>query len=84
MVITRLRRRGLSPRLLAISGIATAIIVESSPSIKKAQPMTSGISILRRGRLFAPSERLVCFDLAGSAGCGLLPLAVDIGGPGRQ
>ena len=32
-----------------MSGIATASIVESSPSMKKAQPTTSGIRILRRG-----------------------------------
>src|SRR6516164_312166 len=30
-----------------MSGIATAIMVESRPSIKKAQPITSGIRILR-------------------------------------
>src|SRR6516165_1969739 len=30
-----------------MSGIATAIIVESRPSMKKAQPITSGIRILR-------------------------------------
>jgi len=35
-VITRLSRSGLSPRLFAIAGIDTAIIVESSPSMKKA------------------------------------------------
>ena len=49
MVITRLSRSGLSPRLLAISGIATAIIVESSPSMKKAQPTISGIRMRSRG-----------------------------------
>src|SRR6516162_7624698 len=46
--MTRLRRSGLDPRLFAMSGIATAIIVESRPSVRKAQPITSGISILRR------------------------------------
>src|SRR4029077_20507379 len=39
-----------------MSGIATAIIVESRPSIKKAQPMTSGIRILRRGSLVVPFD----------------------------
>src|SRR5262249_24182027 len=48
--MTRLRRSGSSPRLRAMSGIDTAIIVESSPSTKKAQPMTSGIRICGRGR----------------------------------
>src|SRR5439155_2219934 len=49
VVITRLRRSGLSPRLFAIAGIDTAIIVESSPSIKKAQPTISGIKMRSRG-----------------------------------
>src|SRR5439155_1853876 len=49
VVITRLRRSGLSPRLRAIAGIDTAIIVESSPSMKKAQPTTSGIRTRSRG-----------------------------------
>ena len=48
-VITRLSRSGLSPRLFAIAGIDTAIIVESSPSMKKAQPTISGITIRSRG-----------------------------------
>jgi hypothetical protein len=53
---------------LAMSGIATAIIVESSPSIKKAQPITSGIRILGLG-LRAVSERwLVSLSL----GCPVL------------
>src|SRR5205814_8298465 len=43
--MTRLSRSGLSPRLSAIAGIDTAIIVESSPSIKKAQPTISGMMI---------------------------------------
>src|SRR5260370_586813 len=42
-----------------MSGIATAIIVESSPSIKKAQPMTRGITILNRGSFAVPEEKLV-------------------------
>src|SRR3954454_20481569 len=48
-VITRLSRSGVSPRLFAIAGIATAIIVESSPSIKKAQPTISGMTMRSRG-----------------------------------
>ena len=48
-VITRLSRSGVSPRLFAIAGIATAIIVESSPSMKKAQPTISGIRMRSRG-----------------------------------
>src|SRR6185436_9072544 len=48
--MTRLSRSGLSPRLFAIAGIDTAIIVESSPSMKKAQPTTSGMTMRRRGR----------------------------------
>src|SRR5580704_9785444 len=47
--MTRLRRSGLSPRLSAIAGIDTAIIVESSPSMKKAQPTISGIRTRGRG-----------------------------------
>src|SRR2546429_6004868 len=47
--MTRLSRSGLSPRLSAIAGIDTAIIVESSPSIKKAQPTISGIKMRSRG-----------------------------------
>src|SRR5438552_17134371 len=43
--MTRLSRSGLSPRLSAIAGIDTAIIVESSPSIKKAQPTINGMMI---------------------------------------
>ena len=39
-----------------MSGIATAIIVESRPSMKKAQPMTSGIRIVRRGSLVVPFD----------------------------
>ena len=42
-----------------MSGIATAIIVESRPSIKKAQPMTSGIRILSRGSRAEPEEGVV-------------------------
>src|SRR6516162_6853244 len=45
--MTRLRRSGLAPRLFAMSGIATAITVESAPSMTNAQPITSGIRILR-------------------------------------
>ena len=48
-MITRLRRSGLSPRLFAIAGIDTAIIVESSPSMKKAQPTISGMRMRSRG-----------------------------------
>ena len=48
-MITRLSRSGVSPRLFAIAGIATAIIVESSPSMKKAQPTISGIRMRSRG-----------------------------------
>ncbi len=48
-MITRLSRSGLSPRLFAIAGIDTAIIVESSPSIKKAQPTISGMRMRSRG-----------------------------------
>src|SRR3954452_14628100 len=48
-VITRLSRSGVSPRLFAIAGIATAIIVESSPSMKKAQPTISGMTMRSRG-----------------------------------
>src|ERR1700733_10207389 len=50
--MTRFRRNGLSPRLFAIAGIDTAIIVESSPSMKKAQPTTSGITTRMRGARF--------------------------------
>src|SRR5947209_1928774 len=49
VVITRLSRSGLSPRLFAIAGIDTAIIVESSPSIKNAQPTISGMRIRSLG-----------------------------------
>src|SRR5215213_10256856 len=48
-VITRLSRSGVSPRLFPIAGIATAIIVESRPSMKKAQPTISGITMRSRG-----------------------------------
>src|SRR5579862_5443674 len=51
--MTRLRRSGFSPRLRAIAGIDTAIIVESSPSMKKAQPTISGIRKRRRGSISA-------------------------------
>ncbi len=47
-MITRLSRSGLSPRLFAIAGIDTAIIVESSPSMKKAQPTISGMRMRAR------------------------------------
>src|SRR5581483_11345491 len=49
--MTRLRRSACSPRLLAIAGIDTAIIVESSPSMKKAQPTTSGMATRSLGSL---------------------------------
>ena len=50
-----------------MSGIATAIIVESSPSIKKAQPMTSGIRILSRGFPVALKLGVVSVRLKGWA-----------------
>jgi hypothetical protein len=62
---------------LAISGIATAIIVESSPSIKKAQPTTNGIMILRRGFRVMTERSLVSLSLGCSVLYGFLPLAVD-------
>src|SRR5579884_1901971 len=55
--MTRLRRSGFSPRLRAIAGIDTPIIVESRPSMKKAQPTTSGITIRMRGRVTVGSVR---------------------------
>ena len=45
-----------------MSGIATAIIVESSPSMKKAQPITSGIRILRRTLLRTDPVCISTFD----------------------
>jgi hypothetical protein len=51
-----------------MSGIATAIIVESSPSIKKAQPITSGIMTLRRGFRVVSESSLVSLSL----GCSVL------------
>src|SRR5216683_2094562 len=57
--MTKFSRSGCSPRLFAISGIATAIIVESSPSMKKAQPMTSGIRTLSRGSRAEAEEGVV-------------------------
>jgi hypothetical protein len=62
---------------LAMSGIATAIIVESSPSIKKAQPTTSGMMILRRGLRVVSERWLVSLSLGCSVLYGFLPLAVD-------
>src|SRR5579862_3968731 len=49
-------RSGLSTRLFAIAGIDTAIIVESSPSMKNAQPTMSGITTRSRGTV-AGGER---------------------------
>ena len=60
-----------------MSGIATAIIVESSPSMKKAQPITSGIKILGRGFRVVSERWLVSLSLGCSVLYGFLPLAVD-------
>jgi hypothetical protein len=60
-----------------MSGIATAIIVESSPSIKKAQPITSGIRILRRGFRVVSERLLVSLSLGCPVLYGFLPRAVD-------
>jgi hypothetical protein len=67
-----------------MSGIATAIIVESSPSIKKAQPMTSGTRILGRGSRVAAEMWLVSFSLGCSVYYGFSPLAVDTRRASRQ
>jgi hypothetical protein len=67
-----------------MSGIATAIIVESSPSIKKAQPMTSGIRILRRGLRVVSEGWLVSLSLGRSVSYGSSPLAVDTRKASRQ
>ena len=50
-----------------MSGIATAIIVESSPSMKNAQPMTSGTRIVGRGSRVMSGMSLVAFSLRYSA-----------------
>ncbi len=60
-----------------MSGIATAIIVESSPSMKKAQPITNGIKILGRGLRVVSERWLVSLSLGCSVLYGFLPLAVD-------
>jgi hypothetical protein len=60
-----------------MSGIATAIIVESSPSIKKAQPTTRGIMILRRGCRVMSDRSLVSLSLRCPVLYGFLPLTVD-------
>src|ERR1700746_4084896 len=56
VVITRINRSGLSPGLFPIAGIDTAIIVESSPSMKKAQPTISGMTIRSRGSTVVGKE----------------------------
>jgi len=66
-----------------MSGIATAIIVESSPSMKKAQPITNGIRIFGRGSRVVWERGLASLSLECSVLYGFLPLAVDsYWGPG--
>ena len=45
-----------------MSGIATASIVESSPSMKNAQPTTNGIRILSRGFAAVSAVSLVLIN----------------------
>ena len=67
-MITRLSLSGLSPRLFAIAGIDTAIIVASSPSMKKAHPTTSGTRMRSRGLLLAADA--VAIEVGGGGGDG--------------